>query len=298
MDPSYRFSGDETRQYWKSLHLRSSDLGKSRTGDELEAVCYPGASARFNQYIEGLQRTALLRGLSYCKSSLNGDILELGCGSGRWIPTLKSNGARVTGIDISEHAIAKARLLNPDVDFLCADVTEYNFSPASYDLVVSITVLQHLPYAEQLQVLAEIARTLRPSGRLLLMENTRDVGGHVFGRSLGNWMDSLENAELKPALVEGYQYDWPLRLGQRILGKRRHHLRRLRKTDEFLNDRCQESTELRYLKDACLGFGIKLNKLTETIGARVMKPSLGRHCLIVASLASRRRGIDFQLECQ
>jgi SAM-dependent methyltransferase len=97
-----------------------------------------------------------------------GTVLDLGCGSG--IPVardLSEAGYRVTGIDISEVQIRRARALVPLADFVCADITTIAFDLGSFDAVVSLFALIHLPLEDQPSLLARIAAWLRPGGVFL-----------------------------------------------------------------------------------------------------------------------------------
>jgi SAM-dependent methyltransferase len=97
-----------------------------------------------------------------------GEVLDLGCGSGLPVARdLTAAGYHVTGVDISAVQIRRARELVPQAQFLCADVTAISFSPASFDAVVSLFALIHLPLEDQPAVLGKIAAWLRPGGLLL-----------------------------------------------------------------------------------------------------------------------------------
>lgn len=97
-----------------------------------------------------------------------GTVLDLGCGSG--VPVaraLAAAGHRVTGIDISEAQIRRARNQVPEAEFVRVDATAARFDDASFDAVVALYSLIHVPTAEQPPLLRSIARWLRPGGRLL-----------------------------------------------------------------------------------------------------------------------------------
>src|SRR2546421_8994663 len=51
--------------------------------------------------------------------------IDLGCGKGHSTVALKRRDNQVVGVDVAPTAIALARGAFPDVDFVCADVTEY-----------------------------------------------------------------------------------------------------------------------------------------------------------------------------
>ena len=91
-------------------------------------------------------------------------ILDLGCGCG--VPVarfLTQAGHRVTGVDISEVQIVRARRLVPTGRFLRADATRLTLPPASFDAVICRYALIHIPMADQLPLLYKIATWLRPA---------------------------------------------------------------------------------------------------------------------------------------
>lgn len=94
-----------------------------------------------------------------------GTVLDLGCGSGVPVArTLAAAGYRVTGIDISEVQIRRARERVPQAEFIHADAAAATFDADSFDAVVSFYSLIHLPLAEQPPLLRRIAGWLRPGG--------------------------------------------------------------------------------------------------------------------------------------
>ncbi|WP_438489858.1 class I SAM-dependent methyltransferase [Streptomyces sp. S186] len=94
-----------------------------------------------------------------------GTVLDLGCGSGVPVArTLAAAGHRVTGIDISEVQIRRARERVPEAEFLHGDASAASFAAASFDAVVSFYALIHLPLAEQPPLLHRVAEWLRPGG--------------------------------------------------------------------------------------------------------------------------------------
>jgi SAM-dependent methyltransferase len=97
-----------------------------------------------------------------------GSILDLGCGCG--VPLardLAASGYAVTGVDLSAVQIRRARRLVPAADFLHADATQISFPSSTFDAVVSLYALIHLPLDEQPPLLTRIGRWLRPGGWFL-----------------------------------------------------------------------------------------------------------------------------------
>ncbi|HST25899.1 MAG TPA: class I SAM-dependent methyltransferase [Gaiellaceae bacterium] len=95
-----------------------------------------------------------------------GRALDLGCGSGRSTIWLVERGWHVTGVDFSDVALEAARKARPDVDWVLADVREYEPETGAFDLVLVLYI--HLPHAERRSLLARAAGALAPGGTLLV----------------------------------------------------------------------------------------------------------------------------------
>jgi len=96
------------------------------------------------------------------------DVLDLGCGCG--LPVAKAlvqAGFAVTGVDLSDVQIERARRLVPGATFLRADATDVSFPTGSFDAVVSLYMFIHLPMDEQPPLIRRLAQWLRPGGVLL-----------------------------------------------------------------------------------------------------------------------------------
>lgn len=97
------------------------------------------------------------------------DVLEAMCGSGECTSYLLSRGARVTGLDVSDAAIASFSRRWPKSRGVCASITESGLESASFDAAVVIAGLHHLhPNVED--GIREIGRILRPGGRFYFVE--------------------------------------------------------------------------------------------------------------------------------
>ena len=99
-------------------------------------------------------------------------ILEYGCGLGGQAFDLADRGATVTGIDISDVAVAQARRRAAGhaaerLKFVTADAESLEFTEGSFDLVCGSGILHHLDLNKSL---AEVKRVLRPGGRGVFYE--------------------------------------------------------------------------------------------------------------------------------
>ncbi len=91
-------------------------------------------------------------------------VLDVGTGSGRHSLHAALAGARVTAVDLGASIDVARRNLPASVLTVQADAEALPFAPASFDLVMAIGVLHHLPDAER--ALRAIARHVRPGGHL------------------------------------------------------------------------------------------------------------------------------------
>jgi SAM-dependent methyltransferase len=113
-------------------------------------------------------------------------VLDLGCGSG--VPVardLVAAGHRVTGIDISDMQVRRAQELVPQAQFIRADATSVDFPAESFDAVVCLYALIHIPLEEQRALLGKIASWLRPGGWFLC-----STGRHEWTGVDEDWLGS------------------------------------------------------------------------------------------------------------
>lgn len=99
-------------------------------------------------------------------------ILDLGCGLGRHALYFTQKGFKVTAVDLSAEAIAFNIEMQEKqgVDYLCkrADMMKLPFANDAFDRVFSYHVISHQDTAGVQQVLQEIARVLKPGGKVFL----------------------------------------------------------------------------------------------------------------------------------
>lgn len=113
------------------------------------------------------------------------EVLELGSGAGVDSTRILAERARLTGVDISEAQVALARERVPEATFVCADMTELEFEPESFDAVVAFYALLHVPRAALRPLLDRVATWLRPGGVLLANTLVRSEGEGVQDDWLG-----------------------------------------------------------------------------------------------------------------
>jgi SAM-dependent methyltransferase len=112
-------------------------------------------------------------------------ILDAACGNGRYSKFLLRRAdadAVLTGFDLSPAMLrrARTRLHSDRVTFAVADLTRLPYANACFDAVVCGWVLEHLP--DPRSGLRELARVMKPGGRLLLMCTEDTFTGGICGR--------------------------------------------------------------------------------------------------------------------
>jgi SAM-dependent methyltransferase len=146
-----------------------------RRGYDALSYLYRGDSEQPEQYATWLTQ---LRE----RVAAGGAILDLGCGCG--VPLardLVASGYQVTGVDLSAVQVERARQLVPAARFLHADATQVRFPPSSFDAVISLYALIHMPLDEQPSLLGRIGAWLRPGGWFLATTGHRAWTGTEDG---------------------------------------------------------------------------------------------------------------------
>lgn len=163
-------------------------------------------------YVDGADER-LLRFLKHNRLgvSLNGRVLDCGCGVGDLSLALARQGATVVGTDISPTSINMAREhakrldLAERAEFQVMRLESMGFEDGSFDLIVGKWILHHVDLD---QAGPEINRVLKPGGRAVFLENNARnwilmaARKHLAGRfGIPKKSDDLEHP-LRPADID------------------------------------------------------------------------------------------------
>lgn len=93
----------------------------------------------------------------------NTRVLDVACGTGVLFPDYIKRGAVVTGVDISPEMVKIAKKNFPEIDVICEDVENLDFTE-NFDVVMVYNAFPHFPYPER--VIEKLSTFLRDSGIL------------------------------------------------------------------------------------------------------------------------------------
>jgi demethylmenaquinone methyltransferase/2-methoxy-6-polyprenyl-1,4-benzoquinol methylase len=104
-------------------------------------------------------------------------VLDLACGTGDLAALARRRGARVLGVDFAGVMLREARRRGVDAAWLQADAERLPLPDRSVDAVVCGFALRN--FVSLTPIFAELARVLRPGGRMALLEVDRPASPAV-----------------------------------------------------------------------------------------------------------------------
>ena len=101
-------------------------------------------------------------------------ILDAGCGTGKFLNILETNGKEYFGIDLSKDQLEKAKIKSKKENsvFIESNLSDIKLEDNKFDLIVSSWVLGTITdINERSKCLSELKRVLKPGGTIILIEN-------------------------------------------------------------------------------------------------------------------------------
>ncbi len=162
--------------------------------------------------VRALRKHMVRRILKLTGAGKNSTVLSLGCGIGDTELLMAPHVGELTGLDLSPAAIRQARLDSngvPNVRFLEGTLESAQIKPASFDVVIAIFFLHHLP--DTIPALAnQIAAILRPGGVFYSLDPSRyrlsgAIGELLFPKIMARYQSPNERQLLPRATAEYFR---------------------------------------------------------------------------------------------
>lgn len=167
--------GAYPRYFLQNFHYQTDGYLSRRSAElydhQVEVLFGGGADAMRRQALVPLKRL-----LDASGGARRARLIDLACGTGRFLREVKSNYPRlaVTALDLSPFYLDEARrALAPwsRTEFIAAPAEHVPCPAASFDVASSIFLFHELPARERAAVTREMARLLRPGGAAILVDS-------------------------------------------------------------------------------------------------------------------------------
>ena len=152
--------------YWEQQAVRVAQQAQEGAG--LKEVCSSGMPQFYNWAMRQTQIRALYQ---YLRPGENSTVLDVGCGVGRWSLRMAHFAKQVTGLDVSETMLKQARRQrgNLPATYIRGSIVKTQLDE-KFDLILCVTLLQHMSDREALQALQNMRNMLKKGGKIILLE--------------------------------------------------------------------------------------------------------------------------------
>lgn len=145
------------------------------------------------------------------------EVLDLGCGTGAPFDLfLSEKDYSITGVDLAENHVQKARENIPEGHFIREDFFNLDLESDSFDIIVSFYAIFHIPREDHLELLQKMNTWLNEDGAILITMGASemdmmegDIGGEEMLWSSYSPKKNLEIVkEAGFEIVKSYEEDW------------------------------------------------------------------------------------------
>jgi SAM-dependent methyltransferase len=148
--------------------------------------------AQLSQHNERWSLAAFQRVAQWLPSNRSAAVLDVGCGYGAMLATLKRVGfTNLTGVDRSESQVLAAKTSCVEARVIHGDLLEFlRHHKSAYELIICFDVIEHFDKTEILELLSLIHSALVPGGRLILQTPNAEspfMGSVAFGDFTHEW---------------------------------------------------------------------------------------------------------------
>lgn len=107
-------------------------------------------------------------------------VLDVGCWTGQYEQLAATYVKEIFGIDSDKEAIKYAQTSNIKCKFIACKAQKLPFRDGTFDVVLLLDVLEHLPLNSENKALSEVYRVLKPNGILILSTPNKNILSILF----------------------------------------------------------------------------------------------------------------------
>lgn len=192
-----KLNQDEALNFWREIHKKY----KRKNEDTLNLTlsCLRDQSLKINKFLDKVQNNVFQEFLKIAFKNKSSKLtaLDIGCGGGRWLLRLKKRKFKVWGIDISKKTInfLKKDKRFKNIIFKISPFQKIKLKENSFDFILSVTVIHHIPYSEHKKIFKKILKALKPGGYFFLLESIKkDPLPQIFSRDIEEWKKLAKNS--------------------------------------------------------------------------------------------------------
>ena len=133
---------------------------------------YKKAAKIYDRYVEPFIAAIRRKGVKMCRPQEGMLVLDVGCGTGTNLMLYQVAGCKVFGIDLSPAMVEVAQSkLGDRAEIRQGDAARMAYPDGLFDLVIGFLTLHEMPSQMRPAVISEMARVMKPDGRILFIDH-------------------------------------------------------------------------------------------------------------------------------
>jgi len=133
---------------------------------------YKKAAKTYDRYVEPSIAVIRQIGMKMYPPQEGMHVLDVGCGTGTNLMLYHEAGCKVFGIDLSPAMVEVAqKKLGDRAEIRQGDASKMTYPDGLFDLVIGFLTLHEMPSQIRPAVISEMARVMKPYGRILLIDH-------------------------------------------------------------------------------------------------------------------------------